>query len=166
MKDKNPENIEEMNALKGVLVSIQDTSKTITAQIKARKEGLVKAIEPLSYEEMWETKGKDPLYAIYQLPDDHEFTFYNLNEMERGGFVPNISAYELKYVGVDKGEDLETIFHIHNKPDRPEPLTMRSLSVSDVIVRYDGSSETANMVDSFGFKELENFNMPVMARGR
>lgn len=110
------------------------------------------------FNQVWETRKDRPLMAVYQLPVEHDFAFCSYSEMENAGYVPSVDDFELKYVVDDvRDKDLELVFMELNSDNRPNADCMRSLSVSDVIVKHNCGTDTAYMVDSFGFKKLESF---------
>ncbi len=136
-----------------LLGDIQATAANVIKGISSKIEELSRSSE---YESIWEDRENKSLYAVYQLPIDHEFTFMSYETMASEGYLPNIGDYELKYVGEDN-MDLEEIYEKLNSPERPNGQNMRSLSVSDVVVKHSDNQDKVYMVDSFGFKEIENF---------
>lgn len=143
--------------LKEIMTDIQSVaSETVQEIEKFRTRELNE-----SYEEMWDKRADKPMIAIYQLPNESDFTFMNYSQMQSEGYEPNIADYELKYVSEDKKDaHPEDVYILFNQDDRPEAETMRSLSVSDVIVKHTSTEDTAYIVDTVGFKVIDNFTEP------
>ena len=107
-------------------------------------------------------------YAILQLnheiEDSRDMRFMSLDFIEKmHGEAPQIDLYDVMYVGAlhtastDPNvicENLYTKFNI----DRPEDFRGHSLSVSDVVALKQQGIVNYYFVDSFGFKELPEFN--------
>lgn len=111
--------------------------------------------------------GHTPAAAgIYQLTEGNEnrdIRFMNSEYLESKGIVPDRDRYTLVYsFEVDPSELNETNAFLNQAYDKfnnehPDDYMGRSLSVSDVIVIRNGDELSAHYVDSFDFKELENF---------
>lgn len=105
------------------------------------------------------SESKD-LFGIYQLKDTEEarnlwFEGMDFYEREEKGILKD--NYELIYVGdLRENEDLEDIF-VRFNINLPDDFTGHSLSVGDIVVLNRKGEITANFVDDFGFKSLENF---------
>lgn len=108
--------------------------------------------EPLLY-------GQDDYFGIYQLKQE-EFTtayrFESIEQLERKGLLVEKDHYDLVYQGTLRHESLDDLFE-HFNFDRPEDYGGRSLSVSDIVVTRNKGQTRAHYVDSFGFKEIEDF---------
>ena len=67
----------------------------------------------------------------------------------------NAADYQLVYRGMLGSRlTLDNIFDLHNRPDRPLPAGMRSVSVSDIIILHQNGKDSAHYVDSIGFVKL------------
>lgn len=99
-----------------------------------------------------------PTYSIYQLKrTEHDLLFEDYASLERKGIKPNIAHYELIYTAVDNADSsLDEIYERFNI-NRPEDFRGHSLSVSDVIEKFDGEQSAAYYVDSCGFRFLPYF---------
>lgn len=107
-------------------------------------------------------KTKDS-FDIYQLKDEPQNRYLRFESYERlkaAGHEVKRFCYELVYsaellpgTGLD---DIYTRFNIN----RPGDFKGHSLSVSDVIVIHRNGMDTANYVDSFGFKDVPEFLYP------
>lgn len=102
--------------------------------------------------------GSKPTYSIYQLKrTERDLLFESYERLESKGIKPKLDCYVLKYISEDNTDaSLDEIYEKFNI-DRPEDFYGHSLSVSDVIVKFDGEQCSAYYVDSFGFKPLPNF---------
>lgn len=96
-------------------------------------------------------------YKLYQLPASDPHCFRPLGDRD----IRDLSRYKLAYEGTvddnDTATDLaicEHLFIIHNRDDRPNPLAGRSLSMSDIVVLYDGKDGRCFYCDTYGFKPL------------
>lgn len=106
-------------------------------------------------------------YYIYQMTDDllsYGLKFFDYDFWIKQGEKPTIDRYELVYKGKYDGQGLEKIYQLLNVGKKPEGYKGTSLSVSDVVIieRWvDGKPDRkACFVDSFGFKQLEDFGDP------
>lgn len=104
--------------------------------------------------------------GIYQLKENNDtrnLTYLNSKYLEEKGLVPDRENYNLVYSFEVVADDLNNKNAFLNKVyekfnnDHPEDYLGRSLCVSDVVVIHNGEDLSAHYVDSFGFKELENF---------
>ena len=104
-------------------------------------------------------------YEIYQLKDNaasSNLLFLSSSELEKTGHTANIARYDMIYYGtMTPGMNLDSIYTKFNV-DRPSDFQGHSLSVSDVIVVRDEEEVTAYYVDSFGFKPIPEFYMPLI----
>lgn len=110
--------------------------------------------------------GNVPAAGIYQLKENNDtrnLTYLNSKYLEEKGLVPDRENYNLVYsfevVADDfnnKNAFLNKVYEKFNN-DHPEDYLGRSLCVSDVVVMHNGEDLSAHYVDSFGFKELDNF---------
>ena len=106
----------------------------------------------------------NPTFEIYQLKvndETREIRFISLDSLTEQGKSPDISTYDKMYegdftvfeqAGSTIGEQLEAVYTKFNM-ERPANFKGHSLSVSDVLVIKD----KPYYVDSFGFKELQEF---------
>lgn len=99
-----------------------------------------------------------PTYSIYQLkPTERDLLFMDYKSLKRKGLKPNIDLYDLVYLAEDSTDfSLNKIYERFNI-DHPSDFRGHSLSVSDVIVKFDGETKAAYYVDSFGFQPLPDF---------
>ena len=94
------------------------------------------------------------LYEIYQTPVSTPYCFRSFAEAMESDFSQY--DYNLKYcdeidiTNMAIGYVLDEIFVKHNRGDRPNGKTMRSLSVSDVVVL----NEKPYYCDSYGWSEI------------
>lgn len=86
-----------------------------------------------------------------------------LNISIKKGITPDRDNYTLVYTFPVNPEDLQDkisflndVYHKFNT-DHPKDFEGHSLSVSDVVVIQQNGELSAHFVDSFGYKELENF---------
>ena len=105
-------------------------------------------------------------YAILQLNRSDEasqFRFLSYDAFERQGQTPEINFYDTLYAGplVTQSQDPHIIcenLYVKFNTDRPEDFRGHSLSVSDVVALKRQQEINFYFVDSFGFKELPEFN--------
>ena len=139
-----------------LMSDIQTAAKEIVNDISLNRKP---ALRQEYFENLWENRNNKPLLAVYQLPNDHDFAFMDYEDMLDSGYIPSIEDFELKYVTEDTcDKDLEQIYMELNANDRPNADNMRSLSVGDVIIKYDGSEDNVYMVNAIGFTEIEGFD--------
>ncbi|WP_369282999.1 YodL domain-containing protein [Oscillibacter sp. GMB15532] len=105
--------------------------------------------------------GTGDRYGIYQLKDGdalHFHRFSSLKQLEQDGLSVERNHYKLVYTApLPADTELEELFELHNRDDRPAAKDMRSLSVSDIVVLRRGEEVTSHYVDSFGFAALTAF---------
>ena len=104
--------------------------------------------------------------GIYQLnegAENRDISFMNSEYLESKGLVPDRDRYTLVYTFEGPSPEelsvpsfLNSVYDQFNN-DHPDDYMGRSLSVSDVVVVRIGQELQAHYVDSYGFKELENF---------
>lgn len=101
---------------------------------------------------------------IYQAKEECKWKFRDWETFKRyeETGVHWSSDYELKYCKYDFPDDmdLELIYCAFNQDDRPNPKTMHSVSVSDIIVMND----VPYYVDSIGFKEMTDLPQSFIGR--
>ena len=99
-------------------------------------------------------------FAIYQLKDSEEtrdIRFESLNSLRSRGLNVDKSNYNHVYSApLSDGDTLDKIFEKFNI-DHPNDFTGHSLSVSDVIVIYQGRNIKIHYVDRIGFTEIPEF---------
>lgn len=99
-----------------------------------------------------------PTYSIYQLKrTERDLLFQDYASLERKGIEPKLDRYVLKYISEDNTDSSLDEIYVKFNINPPEDFCGHSLSVSDVIVKFDGEQCSAFFVDSFGFKPLPNF---------
>lgn len=94
---------------------------------------------------------------IHQLkPDiDVRMKFISYAELQNRGFGnPDMSNYKIVFDGSFGTNDLEKIYELLNREERPETYAGYSLSQSDVIELYDEDGSEFYYVDSYGFVKL------------
>ena len=103
-------------------------------------------------------------YAILQLGSGDEMHYErwsSLRELDSMGLTPDFDHYELVYSGplpaYDNRNDLLEGFYYQFNMDRPEDFHGHSLSVSDIVAIKEAGNVSFHFVDSFGFKELQDF---------
>lgn len=92
-------------------------------------------------------------YEIYQTNRrDLVFMEYSPARLAAGA-----KDYELVYKGqMERWETLDSIYSRHNRDDRPNAKTMRSVSVSDIIVTHKDNETHAFYVQPIGYKQVDN----------
>lgn len=110
--------------------------------------------------------GKECAAGIYQLkdiPENRDLHFAGAEYLDKKGITPDRDNYTLVYTFPVNPEDLQDkisflndVYHKFNT-DHPKDFEGHSLSVSDVVVIQQNGELSAHFVDSFGYKELENF---------
>lgn len=103
-------------------------------------------------------------FAIYQVKDGAEFRDYrfaSMRELEATGKGVNTDNYNLVYIG-----ELQNVSSVNNalnnlyrdfNCDRPSDFKGHSMSVSDIVAIKLNGVVSSHYVDSFGFKEVENY---------
>ena len=67
------------------------------------------------------------------------------------------SDYKLVYQGqMERWETLDSIYERHNRDNRPNAKSMRSVSVSDIIVTHKNSETHAFYVQPGGYKQVDD----------
>jgi len=105
----------------------------------------------------------EPVMAIYQLKETatHELLFEAYDHLDN---PPARENYDCLYVRevhptMPIPELLEQQFQIYNT-DRPDDFTGHSLSMSDIIALKRDGEVSYHYVDTFGFREVPNFQRP------
>lgn len=141
---------------------------------KAEWEKMMPVIERVETLKAEQPKREEFLYhsnapvtaGIYQLTEgaeNRDISFMNSEYLESKGLIPDRDRYTLVYTFEGPSPEelsvpsfLNSVYDQFNN-DHPDDYMGRSLSVSDVIVVRIGQELQAHYVDSYGFKELENF---------
>lgn len=100
------------------------------------------------------------MYEIYQIRNTShtDYSFCSFDQA-KGKFNP--LGYTRVYAAMlAPNQSLDELFIRHNDDARPFGRTMRSLSVSDVVVLLRGNAVEAHYVDSFGFTPMPAFFEP------
>ena len=110
--------------------------------------------------------GKECAAGIYQLkdiPENRDLHFAGAEYLDKKGITPDRDNYTLVYTFPVNPEDLQDkigflndVYHKFNT-DHPKDFDGHSLSVSDVVVIQQNGELSAHFVDTWGYKELENF---------
>ena len=110
--------------------------------------------------------GKECAAGIYQLkdiPENRDLHFAGAEYLDKKGITPDRDNYTLVYTFPVNPEDLQDkisflndVYHKFNT-DHPKDFEGHSLSVSDVVVIQQNGELSAHFVDTWGYKELENF---------
>lgn len=105
-------------------------------------------------------------YAIYQIRDEADerlnILLRNKEDIDRRGISVVFDNYKLVYAAkTDKLPELESIYMQFNTT-YADGFYGHSLSVSDVIVKKDGTDTKAYYVDSVGFQEVPGFALQFM----
>lgn len=96
-------------------------------------------------------------YEIHQLQDTRTVAYAFCSYREARPHLKR-EDYQLAYKGkLEQGMTLDAIFALHNADERPNAKTMRSASVSDVIVMERDGKKSAHYIDSAGFKGIPQF---------
>ena len=101
-------------------------------------------------------------FAIYQikLDNDERRHYLRYEHLDRLEEPPRKSDYELAYTApLPAGAGLETLFEQFNQK-QPADYLRPSVSVSDILALNRGGEVSYHYCDSFGFKELPEFNKP------
>lgn len=97
------------------------------------------------------------IFSIYQLRRDSRCE-YRFGSYDEAKGQSNAADYDRKYIGSRFADfDLEKIYSIFNRDDRPCGRSMHSLSMSDIVVINQDGKEQAFYVDRFGFTEVPGF---------
>ena len=94
---------------------------------------------------------------IHQLkPDvDMRMKFISYSELLQRGFgTPDMSNYRVVFDGSLGTNDLEAIYDLLSRKERPEGYSGYPLSQSDVIELYDEDGSEFHYVDCYGFVKL------------
>lgn len=98
---------------------------------------------------------RNSTYEIYQIPATEDSADYLFQPYERAKDQLSAKDYVRVYTApLEPGMTLDGIYDRHNRDDRPGAQTMRSLSVSDVVVVRGRQSTQVFYVDSIGFREV------------
>lgn len=110
--------------------------------------------------------GKECAAGIYQLkdiPENRDLHFAGAEYLDKKGITPDRDNYTLVYTFPVNPEDLQDkisflndVYHKFNT-DHPKDFEGHSLSISDVVVIQQNGELSAHFVDTWGYKELENF---------
>lgn len=104
---------------------------------------------------------------IYQINPDHDterLIFANSEFLKKyhsdsaGHALLNLSIYDEVWAGDMIVKSLDEIFAMFNRDDRPNPTTMRALSVSDIVEISHNPALSLNgswFCDSFGWKKID-----------
>ena len=99
-------------------------------------------------------------FSIYQLRNEdstRDYRFEPYDRLQAAGRTVDKSNYTEVYTApLDSKTTLEDIYHTFNI-DHPADFKGHSLSVSDVVVLYQGGKDTAHYCDSFGFQQVPEF---------
>lgn len=107
-------------------------------------------------------KNNQPYFEIYQLDEQNEkareYLFEGFEAWKEGGLPVSADLYKHIYKGsfepgLSSLDDIYEKFNIAH----PEDYKGHSLSVSDIIVVHKNGKDDAFFVDSFGFKEIDDF---------
>lgn len=96
-------------------------------------------------------------YEIYQTNRrDLVFMEYSPARLAAGA-----KDYELVYKGqMERWETLDSIYSRHNRDDRPNAKSMRSVSVSDIIVTHKDNETHAFYVQPIGYPQVGRCTTP------
>ena len=101
---------------------------------------------------------RNSTYEIYQIPATEDSADYLFRPYEQAKEQLSAKDYARVYAApLELGMTLDSIYDRHNRDDRPAAQTMRSLSVSDVVVVRSRQGAQAFYVDSFDFQEVPQF---------
>lgn len=93
-------------------------------------------------------------YEIYQIHNTRKCG-YSFMGYEYAENSIDSKDYTRMYAGMyAPGMDLEDVFSLHNRDDRPFGRSMHSLSVSDIVLVNRKGTHKAYYVDSVGYKEI------------
>ena len=105
----------------------------------------------------------EPVMAIYQLKETapHELLFEAYDRLDNPPVRENYDCLYVREVHptMPIPELLEQQFQIYNT-DRPDDFTGHSLSMSDIIALKRDGEVSYHYVDTFGFREVPNFQRP------
>lgn len=135
------------------MMPVIERVETLKAEQPKREEFLYHSNAPV-------TAG---IYQLTEGAENRDISFMNSEYLERKGLVPDRDRYTLVYTFEGPSPEelsvpsfLNSVYNQFNN-DHPDDYMGRSLSVSDVVVVRIGQELQAHYVDSYGFKELENF---------
>lgn len=98
------------------------------------------------------------IYQIQKSESLHDFAFRSYASLTKAGKKVDAKNYQLMYRCDRKaGAHLESIYQEFNL-DRPEDFHGHSLSMGDVIVTVSDGVRKAFYVDTFGFREVPEFD--------
>ena len=98
--------------------------------------------------------GTADYYEVYQIMD--RAVEYRFQDYEHAQNCISMADYTRVYAGMlGKGTSLENLFARHNQDTRPFGRRMRSMSMSDIVVLYQGGEAHAYYTDSFGFVPID-----------
>lgn len=98
---------------------------------------------------------RDSTYEIYQMLAVGRCPAYRFMSYAAAKNQFSARDYTRVYTAaLVPGTTLDDLYELHNRDDRPAAQTMRSLSVSDVVVVRGKQGAQAFYVDSIGFKEV------------
>ena len=139
--------------------------RELMGQLKSGEltEGDVKQLYAKA-QETAQTAGQDKdTFSIYQIKggdETRDFRFEPYDRLQAAGNVVDRANYELVYSAPlapeTSLEDIYTCFNI----DHPKDFKGHSLSVSDVVVLHQNGQDTANYVDSIGYRQTPEFLQP------
>lgn len=91
-------------------------------------------------------------YKIYQT-NRYDLAFMEYSPVR---LFTGAKDYKLVYKGqMERWETLDSIYSRHNRNDRPNAKTMRSVSVSDIIVTHKDDETHAFYVQPIGYKQVD-----------
>lgn len=101
--------------------------------------------------------GRGDKYGIYQI-EDFADTKYAFRSLEEAGNMLDYKDYTLKYMGeLPPGMTLDDLYAKHNMDDRPAGQSMRSMSMSDIVVLKQDGNITAHYCDERSFEKVPQF---------
>lgn len=104
--------------------------------------------------------GDGDRYGIYQIEDTRN-TKYAFRPFSEAAMDIDRSDYKLVYQDrLEPFANVDILFEIHNRDDRPAGNEMRSMSMSDVVVMKEDNQVSAFYVGRLGTTELVNFLEP------
>lgn len=144
---------EEYRALRHTAI---EDYKRLVAEGKIIQVGSIPSPGPSDDVSPEKAKGipEEEVFAIYQLPPEHDCAFLNYDMLTRHHHELPLEDYECVYAGkLEPNMTLEYIYEMFTL-GYPQGYRGRGLSVADLVVVQRQGTVTAHFVDSFGYKEV------------
>lgn len=146
---------------KYISARIKRTSETLFLDMAIKHTGALAVKDTANQWKKAMHKGNNnDSFSIYQLKINNEtidLLFQSYNCLQTAGLAVNVENYDLIYTGsLTPDMTFEDIWERFNI-DHPKDFKGRSLSISDVVVLHRSKQDTANYIDSIGYKQVPEF---------